>query len=182
MPTPVILVNDPAARSAFTIVPLAMSVELTVPSAISLVPTAPAAIFPAAIVSVAISAETIVPFVISADSIVWPNLVTVADRAVSETLPAVAIVASFVSTIAADAFMSALRIVPSTISVESTTLVADTRFQAVRVSETIASVIELAGKDNVPLESVKPPPNMPVPFILRLPVCWVPGVEACNCT
>ena len=90
---------------------------------------------------VEMSALAIVRSSISADSIVCPKSETLADKAVSETLPLVEIVASFVSTIAADAFMSALRIVPSTISVESTTPVADTRLEAVKVSETWLSTM-----------------------------------------
>ena len=51
----------------------------------------------------------------------------------------------------------------------------------VSVSETKASVTELAGSDKVPpLDKVKAAPNMPVPDIFKLPVCWVPGVEPCN--
>ena len=54
---------------------------------------------------------------------------------------------------------------------------------AVSVSETIASVTELAGNDKVPpLDKVKAVPNIAVPDIFKLPVCWVPGVEPCNDT
>ena len=64
----------------------------------------------------AMSAAAMVASVISPVSIVWPSSETFDESAESETLPAVEIVASFVSAIAADAFMSAFAIVPSVIS------------------------------------------------------------------
>ena len=51
----------------------------------------------------------------------------------------------------------------------------------VSVSDTIASVIELAGSDKVPpADKVNPVANIPVPDIFKLPVCGVPGVPACS--
>ena len=49
----------------------------------------------------------------------------------------------------------------------------------VSVSDTKASVTELVGSDNVPpLDKVKAVPNIAVPFIFKLPACWLPAKGA----
>ena len=74
----------------------------------------------ASLIEPARSASVTVPSAISLLSMVWPRRLTLAERAESETLPAVAMVASLVSTMAAPAAISALTMAPSAISSEAT--------------------------------------------------------------
>ena len=65
----------------------------------------------------AISTVAMVAFVISLDSMLEPNLDTSLERALSATFPGVSMVASLVSTMAAEALMSALTITAEAIAV-----------------------------------------------------------------
>ena len=80
---------------------------------------APAARSADAIAASAILTEVIAESSISLVPVVWPNKETALDNAELDTLPTVAIVASLVSAMLAEAFMSASTIVPSVISEDS---------------------------------------------------------------